>query len=777
MKFFLRHILYKTAFGLSIAVVLLCLLSLNAPEKWLNLIGSRPVAAAPVFDGHTPGPAVESTPNSTGSSSQLYYAYFPMVTNSTQIIVEILDAWTSDLEGNERVAFQTGAEMQYWVSGTNNFVEQTQVSLQWNQTGPCGASLVYSDTVTLDPGDWQHAYPYLAPDCSGVFTPTVQVDYKTQAPTLSTQFIVSQQPSTVLVSDQPGFDRCWRPDVDEMLTWWQSSPYRVFNLYVGGIHYYCRDLPLDAEWVRQVAEQGWTFIQTWVGPQAPCSGYTYKISSNTSTAYSQGRDEAQLAAEAANALGFTGENIIYYDMEGYPDEAACRNAVSSFMRGWVERLHELGHKAGGYGSACRSFITDWASNEPPPDDVWIAHWYGSTYDEDATVWDAPCVDNELWKDHQRIKQYTGGHTENWGGVSLVIDSDILDGEITTLISNPVSEAASTSGTLLRQYGAQIQDAGIFSQAHGWALVHERLLLTEDGGGHWRDITPAAGSALSAAFLDPQQAWVVSRTDRSAGLVVSLTGDGGLTWQTNPLPLARNDAASIASVSIDPLDLRAAWLVIKHQTGSSFSQGSLFFTDDGGNTWQERSLPLGDAVNFLDERRGWVAGGPGGDLLYRTQDGGHTWHRQDLATRAGERLSIGLPYFIDEQSGVLPVGIRSISGSKLTLYRSDDGGLNWSPAYSMPAAASFASTGALSGLLEVAMGEGERILEDILAPDVLPQGVISLNFLDHQRGWAVTQVGVCEGNKHSPFDEVLECEQIWKLLITDDGGSTWREIKF
>ena len=43
-----------------------------------------------------------------------------------------------------------------------------------------------------------------------------------------------------------------------------------------------------------------------------------------------------------------------------------------------------------------------------------------------------CVDNGLWNQSQRIRQYTGGHDETWGGATLAIDSNVLAGPVADL---------------------------------------------------------------------------------------------------------------------------------------------------------------------------------------------------------------------------------------------------------------------------------------------------------------------------------------------------------
>ena len=144
--------------------------------------------------------------------------------------------------------------------------------------------------------------------------------------------------SRVVVDNRQAFDRCVLPTLQQMQTWWDESPYRVHNLYIGGISFACRNNPLDEAWIKAAAQQGWSFILTWVGPQAPCTSYKNRMSSSTTIAYQQGRSEADLANAAAINLGITGGRIIYYDVESYScanDDPNSRPAVKSFMRGWV----------------------------------------------------------------------------------------------------------------------------------------------------------------------------------------------------------------------------------------------------------------------------------------------------------------------------------------------------------------------------------------------------------------------------------------------------------
>jgi hypothetical protein len=66
-----------------------------------------------------------------------------------------------------------------------------------------------------------------------------------------------------------GFDKCEIASPAQLQTWRAASPYRVVNLYIGGSSRSCANTALSAALLAQLNGQGWQFIPTWVGPQAP----------------------------------------------------------------------------------------------------------------------------------------------------------------------------------------------------------------------------------------------------------------------------------------------------------------------------------------------------------------------------------------------------------------------------------------------------------------------------------------------------------------------------
>jgi photosystem II stability/assembly factor-like uncharacterized protein len=233
-----------------------------------------------------------------------------------------------------------------------------------------------------------------------------------------------------------GFDSCTMPSLSLMQDWMVNSPYRVWNLYIGGsARAACGTL--TKSYIEALAQQGWKFIITWVGPQAPCSSFSTRMSANATTAYNQGINEANLAIEKAFELGLTNPDktgaLIYYDVEAYPvNDTQCRAAVKSFIDGWTKRIKERGNLSGVYGSPCGSAMSDYASSPNVPDAVWLAQWITPARYRPSVSLNTSCVSNTLWANRQRMRQYAGDHREAWGNGVLTIDSNVIDAPVAVL---------------------------------------------------------------------------------------------------------------------------------------------------------------------------------------------------------------------------------------------------------------------------------------------------------------------------------------------------------
>jgi hypothetical protein len=106
------------------------------------------------------------------------------------------------------------------------------------------------------------------------------------------------------------FDKCEVPTLSQLQTWYNSSPYKAVNLYIGGISRRCANSALSTAYLQAMHSQGWKFIPTWVGPQAPCSSLTYKFPYDVNLAYQAGVDNANLARTKLMQLGLSNPMVL-----------------------------------------------------------------------------------------------------------------------------------------------------------------------------------------------------------------------------------------------------------------------------------------------------------------------------------------------------------------------------------------------------------------------------------------------------------------------------------
>ena len=394
---------------------------------------------------------------------------------------------------------------------------------------------------------------------------------------------------TVKVAVGQGFDQCEIPGNAALDAWRDSSPYNVVNLYIGGSARACSNRALTYSKVSYMYNNGWTFIPTWVGPQASCTDYRSRMSADPVVAYQEGVDNANQAMAKMYELGLTDANghggVVYYDLEYYVGDTACQNATRSFFEGWNARLHQLGALSGAYGASCHY----WSTNNPPQnlsnlanltnrlDAVWIAKYISTPYfyNPSVSVWGiASCFPDSLWAQNQRLRQYTGGHNETWGGYTINIDSNVLQGPVvfpaigdtlapqTTLSFSGTpgesgyykSAGSVTLSALDRQSGVK----ATYYQLNGGALTAYTtpFPLAEN-----RDYTITYYSDDNAGNREPTKTAVISVDSVPPTTSVQLQGQlsSVTSWFISPVTLTIQAADNFSGVAVSQMNINdGAW---------------------------------------------------------------------------------------------------------------------------------------------------------------------------------------------------------------------------
>lgn len=197
-----------------------------------------------------------------------------------------------------------------------------------------------------------------------------------------------------------------------------------------------------------------------------------------------------------------------------------------------------------------------------------------------------------------------------------------------------------------------------------ALLAVVVLCGAAWAGQWTALGPDGGDVRSLSH-DPRNPDHIY-LGTSTGCIFEST-DGGHSW-AHLAHLGSGDDYVIDHLSFDPKNPQtmyaAAWSVENQQAGD------LFFTRDGGKTWQSAPAMHGKSVRAMaiaaSDSQLLVAGALDG--VYRSRDAGMTWQR----ISAGDQIHSVESIAVDPQNpNVIYAGTWHLA------WKTTDGGANWS----------------------------------------------------------------------------------------------------
>ena len=153
-----------------------------------------------------------------------------------------------------------------------------------------------------------------------------------------------------------------------------------------------------------------------------------------------------------------------------------------------------------------------------------------------------------------------------------------------------------------------------------------------------------------AFADAQNGWITYENGGVApGLTLFGTANGGYSWGERSLPapdsqadLFTNQNYSCGSYNLAFLDAQQGSMVVTCLMGAGDLKKSWFYrTSDGGVSWQSSPLPVaGGDLQMIDSKNGYYVGG----YIFRTTDSGKSWGTV-IPVKWG-----GQPEFVDMTNG-------------------------------------------------------------------------------------------------------------------------------
>jgi len=324
-----------------------------------------------------------------------------------------------------------------------------------------------------------------------------------------------------------------------------------------------------------------------------------------------------------------------------------------------------------------------------------------------------------------------------------------------------------------------------NELDGWGVTETQIVRTNDGGIMWYDVTPPdlteTGYSVDEFILDNDHVWIQKPDFENFpnGGVLYRTNDGGVTWTNTNAPFSRADIAF--------LDPNNGWALADLGVGAGSNAVAVYQTMDGGANWTQKyindpnasnasdSLPLSGLKHGLaasNMQTAWVYGvvyTSGVPYLYRTDDGGANWTQvTSLPLPPGaENFELGVEQIKFTAENIAFLALRvAADETKLAVYITNDKGKTWTLTPTL--IPNGGSADFLSGA-EAVIYNGEQfyVTRDaartwsIIPPDVVfGETFAMMDFVNTSTGWVIT------------LDSTTNHRALYR---TTDGGLTWSPL--
>lgn len=295
----------------------------------------------------------------------------------------------------------------------------------------------------------------------------------------------------------------------------------------------------------------------------------------------------------------------------------------------------------------------------------------------------------------------------------------------------VSVVAAQAGWMLARNGLTAKDlnAVYFADSkRGWVAGDDGVVLhTEDSGRTWtRQRVDTTDPINDIYFRNKEDGYLL------AGNRIFMTEDGGRTWRLSTRFQPQTfGGASPELYSVRFPSKKRGWVVGSLSRRERIEDSLVLYTEDGGESWQRRKVPVEDELIHLDfdgEKRGWIVGSRG--RVLHTSDRGETWTLQETGTT--ETL-FHVEFRGDDDGWAV--------GERGTILRTTDGGKSWQKMRS-PVSATLLTVKFVSGDDGWIAGRGGVILrtEDEgrtwVRQETGTQENIYALYMEKKFGWAV-----------------------------------------